>query len=168
VPELFRERYREPAVWPVIAGGDIREWRGAAGQPWSLLFLGETRVGKTWLATYLFSRFLAGGRSGLWITAAELTEAKFRKDGETWDDACNREVLLLDELGRGHEGGAWEIVADVVRRRHQRRLPTLFTTNRKLVSDPQKDRELGLSQEAPSLYGRLAEGAIVPLKRGWR
>lgn len=166
-PRPARTPFVEPASWP----GDRRSPDVAlaswSGVPWSVLVAGEIDAGKTVLATELFWRQLPTARRAVWETAAGAVRSLLGNGGESreeaWSRLANADVLLLDDLGRGHEGAmTWELLADLLSHRYDRELRTIVTTNRP-VAKQATDKRLGLQDEHPALGRRLREGLVV----GW-
>ena len=164
---VARTVFVEPSTWPGdprSPGIHLASWQG---DPWSVLVAGEIDAGKTLLATELFWRQLQNARRAVWSTAAEAVRCLFGNGGESKDEAwsrlANADVLLLDDLGRGHDGLlTWELIADLLSHRYDRCLATIVTTNR-AVAKGRDDKRPGLQEEHPALGRRLREGLVV----GW-
>jgi len=174
VPAAFaRAEFRQPARWPAILkheGVDLGGWQLT---PWCVLVSGATGAGKTMLATELFWRNLDRAKSPAWMRASLAIRELFGAFGEERARAAalalyESDLLLLDEIGRGHDGVAWTTIVEVLAARHQAQLPTLLTTNRRIGKATKGDREQGLSEYDPSLFRRLQEGWVVGMMEGWK
>jgi DNA replication protein DnaC len=124
------------------------------------------------MATELFYRNLPRVRSASWWRAATAVRAIFGGLGEDEarranDQVFRSELLVLDEIGRGHEGRAWGLIIEIVSDRYDHQLPTIVTTNRRLRAEA-GDKEKGLSEEDPALYRRLKEGFIGGFIEPWK
>lgn len=156
VPERFADlEFLDPDPWPRVKGLDqsLDKW---AGLPELLTFAGPTDTGKTTLAVEMLWRH-PGRRA--WTVAGRIPALLIHGEAGEWQRLTEADVLLVDELGRGHNRDGWEYVYGVVAERWNWRRPTILTTN----------LSLGQLEEAhPALYRRLQEGWIVPLGRNWR
>ena len=124
------------------------------------------------LGTELLWRLLSSRKgAGLWIRAGEFINRAFGNLGdeaknEAWRRAYEAPAALFDDLGRGHDGRAWGVMVEIASHRYDHDLPTIWTTNRQIVSG-EGDRERGLAQEDAALYRRLADGLFVPVRGEW-
>jgi hypothetical protein len=171
VPAVHRVPFLEPEAWPKDVRRpdfDLSQW---AGEPWCVLLAGVVEGGKTMMATELFLRRLPHAKKSFWTRAGTAIKALFGSFGEEAASQMARnlyesDLLVFDEIGRGHEGRAWTAIVEVVSHRHEHQLPSLFTTNRRLRTRPE-DKEAGLADEDPAMYRRLAEGFIGGFTRPW-
>lgn len=100
-----------------------------------LLLIGRPGSGKTHLAVGILQKWIAGGRTGLFITAPELLQ-KIRngfEDGknESYLSAAKAvELLVLDDLGseKCTEWGTEQIFV-LINHRYENNLPLILTTN---------------------------------------
>lgn len=146
--------FREPSRWPTARGAEVpvSEWEGV---PELVTFQGDTNSGKTTLAAELLYR--SGG--GSWVVAADIADTKI-KDWPAFVELLETpRVLVVDELGRGHKGDAWEYVYRLVGGRWDDLLPTIITTNLTAAD---------LNAAHPALARRIREGWWVPLVGSWR
>lgn len=109
------------------------------GRKSSIFLFGKTGVGKTGLLTPIYQMRKSGYRSYLWISLLRL--ANQVRDGFRTGDAYQKigmasevEFLFLDEVGDPErEGratdGMREVLQSIIYARHERRLPTLMTSN---------------------------------------
>jgi hypothetical protein len=170
VPAEYQRAFVDQA-WPTDPRRptfDIGAW---SGSPWSVTFAGVVSGGKTMLATEIFWRRLPWVRSAFWTRMGTAVRAAFGDFGEERSKDMtgklfDSELLLLDDLGRGHDGRAWSFVVEVVSHRHEHRMPTIITTNRRLRTRD-NDKELGLQDEDPAFYRRIEEGVIAGFARPW-
>lgn len=156
VPERFAAvEFLEPDPWPKPQECDCRldTWEG---HPELVTFAGPTDTGKTSMAVELLWRH-PGRRC--WAVAGRIPAQLIHGDSTEWQRLTEADVLLVDELGRGHNRDGWEYVYGVIGERWNWRRPTIVTTNLSLDQ---------LQEVHPALYRRLQEGWIVPLKRNWR
>lgn len=151
IPERFiQKRFVAPKPWPL----GLDRWLGS---PWSVALIGSVGVGKSFLAAELAVRVgLDREVRGLWIRAAEVPYLAYSQ-GRAYELATFP-VLVLDDLGRGHVGGGWEAVTEVVSMRYDRLLPTIITSN---MSFGDLAAEHGGRVEA--LADRFREGISVNL-----
>lgn len=114
---------------PAFAGVDPMTWATLALPPVATATLyGQVGTGKTSLAAELLDVALRGGAGrGLFLAATELVERALGGDA-IQTQACEVDVLVLDDLGGGHSGRSWEILFRVVKHRHGARLRTIITT----------------------------------------
>lgn len=101
-----------------------------------LLFKGQFGRGKTGAAVSILKRAIVHGASGLMVRANFLPEAYMNprplySAGQTFAERIETvDLLVLDDLGAGHQSGwstSW--VEEVIRSRHDRLLATIATTN---------------------------------------
>lgn len=171
VPVGHRIPFVEPAEWPHDgrrSGMDLSKW---AGDPWCVLLAGVVKGGKTMLATELFWRRLPWVHTAYWIRCGTAITALFGTFGEEKANDMARklydsDLLVMDEIGRGHDGKAWNAIVEVVSHRHENQLATIFTTNRRLKRKP-ADKEPGLAEEDPALFRRIEEGFIGGFTKSW-
>jgi DNA replication protein DnaC len=168
---MFRREFIEPQEWPRVHGGpDMRTWAGA---PFFVTLAGVVGSGKTMLATELLWRRLPHVQTASWWRAGTAISTVFGSFGEeraraAMCDLYDSELLVLDEIGRGHDGRAWGAIVEIISHRHEQHRETIFTTNRKIgTRQTGQDKERGLAEEDPALFRRLAEGAIVGLMKPW-
>lgn len=153
-PRLRRVEFREPKQWPEHSTGmRLAAW---SGEPELLTLSGPTDTGKSTLAAELLWR-QGGGR---WVVAADVAGVAIREP-ERYRELATASTLVVDELGRRHDKGAWEYVHALVAERWDWLRPTIVTTNASLA---------WLSQDAqhPALARRLRDGWWVQLERNWR
>lgn len=169
-PPRYRVPFLEPAAWPKDARteADLGNWKG---EPWSVLLGGVVNGGKTMLATELFWRNLKGRRSAHWTRAVDVIQRLYgappdeRRD--TWELLTECRLLLVDDVGRGHEGGAWDTITELAAVRYDAMRPTIFTTNRRIAT-ARKGEKPGLADEDAALYRRLKDGLIAGVTEPWR
>lgn len=164
VPELFRQGFTEPEKWPNPA---LPTWTGS---PWCVVLAGIVSGGKTMLGTELLYRAASqGGREAAWTRAGSVPRLCF--DRETGSAAFDRfatvPVLLLDDLGRGHDGRAWGVLVEIISERHQHQRATIITTNRPLTRRKPEDQP-GLFEEDAAAGRRMAEGLVVVMRNTWK
>lgn len=139
--------------------GTVADTDGATKN--SLLLWGAPGVGKTGLLTPVFKR-LATGKTNLWISLLAL--ANQVRGGYNDNTAYEKiriagqvDILFLDDVGSlGREQatpGMIEILEAIIWERHNKRRPTLMTSNRG------PDALGGYFTEA--IYQRIAEMALV-------
>lgn len=116
-------------VRPLTAIAEATETMGAP----SLVFLGPAGTGKTSLACAILraASEQRGVYAGSYVTAFALAKARQEHklgDGEApkVEEACKARLLLIDELGA--ELGRNTAVQEVIHERHERQLPTLYTS----------------------------------------
>jgi hypothetical protein len=135
VPPRHLKPFREPGVgglqaaWPVDkAGRDCREW---IAHGWCLLLTGTTGSGKSAIAAELLWRASRDqGVPARWVRAQELADLTLTGQGVAVKSIAEARLLVIDELGIGHEGRpAWSAVEGVICRRWELELPTILTTN---------------------------------------
>lgn len=136
-PERHRAGFSEPgsgglqAAWPADRNGvSCLSWLGGA-QGWSLLLVGEPGVGKSAIAAELLYREMRDRRrSGGWLRASLIARYTLSSKAHEIAWATEAGVLVMDDLGRGHEAdAAWGCVAEVACARWDGNLPTIFTSN---------------------------------------
>ena len=111
-----------------------------------LLFVGRSGVGKTHLATAVLSelirRYRVRGRFVDFTSLVHRIQSTFDPTSdaskhEVLDPVMDCEILVLDELG-AQRPTQWvrDTLYLILNTRYTRRLPTLFTTNHRLESEP--------------------------------
>lgn len=165
VPRLLAEtEFEEPSAWPSDPRRSnliLRDWEGDP----ALVFLGgPTGTGKSMQACYLLRRHLVGGGLGGFIRARRVPGAYFG-DADSGRAGLLESVnlLVLDDLGRGHPGGGWGAVGELIASRYGDKLPTIISSN---LSLPE------INSFDPHLASRLRDGLIMVLggkdRRGLR
>lgn len=105
-------------------------------------------------------RGLPGAFSCRFIEAARVPEIKFERapeDGRrplTWGDLVRPDLLVVDDLGRGHQGGGWEALGLLVSDRRGAEAATILTSNLDLEE---------ISRADPHAADRLNEGAVATM-----
>lgn len=105
----------------------------AQGQ--NLVFMGDTGVGKTGLASALLLKALFAGHRGLFIKAQDLFDDMFRSladhsSRKLLDRLGRMGLILIDELGYLNlRPEQTNIFFKLMEERYQHKLPTLITTN---------------------------------------
>jgi hypothetical protein len=136
VPKRHLHPFVEPgpaglqAAWPATSEGiACTAWPASSG--WSLLLVGVTGAGKSAIAAELLWRAMRDRRgAGAWLRAAEIADQVLSGNAAALRSALEASVLVIDELGIGHDGKpAWSVVENVVCRRWEQEASTLITTN---------------------------------------
>jgi len=140
--ETFDRRAELPADERQNLGEALRNARDFAREPegW-LALLGRRSCGKTHLATAIANFRLAQGQAVFFASVPELLDhlrSSFGPDAKTsYDDTFERvkkaPLLILDNLG-AHSTSPWadEKLFQIVNYRYNHRLPTLFTSRKRL------------------------------------
>lgn len=161
--DFVQRRFENPGTWPRDPRApevDPRAWRGRPGvDPWAVSFFGNVGVGKTRLALELLYRGLLELKGARFLRARQIARLAF--DGG-WEGRYELrhleqvELLLVDDLGVNHPGGAWGPVADLLIGRSDEARATLVTSHLTLrhVSDAGQ----------PGLASRLTEGLVVQVE----
>jgi len=143
----------------------VRAWK--EGEKPFLLLLGTCGTGKGHLAAALFR---ASGRSGQWMTHADLINTNY---GVTLDDRprwrkqiARKPFLVLDEMGaKGMTADTAEIFYEILDRRHDERLPTILIGNIPYRSKNESNLSiLKLTDPDPQqarMESRMADGAVL-------
>jgi len=137
LPEAARNELRQAYEWSLDYARDPVGW---------LVFLGGYGVGKTHLAAAIANYQITLGRPVLFVIVPDLLDylrAAFGPSSETGLDErleAIREapLLILDDLG-AHNSTPWaqEKLFQIINHRYNSRLPTVITTNLRLVEiDP--------------------------------
>lgn len=181
VPERYRQPFdaeRSPEIAAAVAS--FRDWKG---DPALIRLAGGNGTGKSMLAAELLVRWYAATVRrhspadpwpvrARWVSCRDLVNRILGpEDRESraagWAALCVVPLLVVDDLGRGHEGGAWGVVADVLAARYDAMHPTVVTSNLRLApSDPAVPvgkRPLTLVDLDPSIADRLRDGVNVAL-----
>jgi hypothetical protein len=155
-----------------LGGASVAEWqvRYCELDAPFLTLLGETDAGKTTLATKLLVDAMAtAGRPGVWASAMDLAGWAIQ-DKARFEHAKRVPWLLVDEVGRGHNGSLWDFVHGALVARGHAGLPSIVTSNRDISEEARKKKgtaEASIEAEAPPLARRLLQGAVVRLNRRW-
>jgi hypothetical protein len=176
VPARYRVPFTEPAAWPRDQrkpDADLSAWTGSDPSTWCVVFAGVVEAGKTMLATELLSRRIqAGVRKAVWIRAGDVIQRLYGLDGEArreeWERLTGADLLLLDDIGRGHDGGAWATIGELLTARYDAVRPTLGTMNIRVSARKSKSEPQGLADIDAGLYRRLRDGVIVGLTDRWQ
>lgn len=139
---------------------------GWKGQPPQVLLRGTVGVGKTMLAVELLYRCLLFDAARwmlsvldnrrtekLFFRASEIPSLAFADDKGAWNKLLRLPALLLDDLGRGYQGGAATPVGELIAHRFDAELPTIGTTN------VQVEGELG----DPAVISRFSAGIMATM-----
>lgn len=158
--DFVRRKFEEPETWPRDPRApevDPGTWQGRPGlDPWAVSFFGDVGAGKTRLALELLYRRLLEGRGVHFVRARSIARLAFDGGWEGRQELRHLErvdVLLVDDLGVNHPGGAWGPVADLLIGRSDEARPTLITSHLTLrhISDA----------DQPGLASRLTEGLVL-------
>lgn len=137
--------------------------RGWQGEPSTVTLFGSAGVGKTMLAVELAWRLKP--RRIRWVKARHLAsyDALRAIEEERSNGGDHGEPWIIDELGRGHSGGGWDLVFDVIDWRYERELPTVITTNIDSPNSQGGGDILQLASIHPATADRLRDGIIERL-----
>lgn len=102
-----------------------------------LLLWGPNGTGKTSMAVVIAKELRRRFRSVLFVQAAALrgsviSNEMFDEMETLWQRACNVEVLVIDDLGKGTQdrtGFGERMIDDLIRSRNSNQLVTIITTN---------------------------------------
>jgi len=148
-----RNQFHEPDEgWPVdprLPDVDLSDWRG---DPWAALLTGPVGTGKTTLGKELLFRRLCDGVHGRFIRAGDIPKIVFGDSARQSDELETCELLVVDDLGRGHLGRAWEAIGEVLAARHAAERATIITSNLNLVE---------ISDFDPHMADRLTDGLVM-------
>ena len=137
-----------------------------------LLFIGVPGVGKTHLAVAVLKELVTRfGVRGLFVDFTSLIHqiqstfdpSSRESKQQVLDPVVDAELLVLDELG-AQKPSPWvnDMLYLIMNARYTRRLPTIFTTNYRLVensAEPVLDRDRGASE--PELLERRISPTLV-------
>lgn len=179
-PERLSEVPFSPSYSRAVADAlaDVGGWPNPAlprfERPWAVTLLGPTGTGKSMLAVELYwrwycrrfrrddpdhvpsyGRFVRARR----IADTALSEPDPRQRRASLEGWAATGFLVLDELGIGHNGGAWDPIVDVACSRYDKGLPTVFNTN--LDFGDGEDGSPGLISLSPQLADRMRSGFMV-------
>lgn len=176
VPELMRLDVRKGAGQPFdkfkVNGGagwprdermrhyDLSLWAGRESDPGIVTLAGTNGRGKSMLAAELLYRAHQQGQKPIrWVTAAQLCNAAMDRDAGAFVQAAQRAgALVIDELGRGHQGEFfWSWLTGLIRDRMNAFRPTVLTTN---MSVQPADGLMSLAEVDEALTDTLMDGAI--------
>ena len=133
----------------------LKAWPPSTGDPWAITLGGPVGTGKTVTSCEKLFRWRCTGRDGYFVRATQVPEAYFTTGKAPTRGYLERmPLLILDDVGRGHLGRAWEAVGELLAYRHAEELPTVVTTN------------LGLREIADHdahIADRLTEGLVIHL-----
>ncbi|MEM9760930.1 MAG: hypothetical protein AAF968_00215 [Pseudomonadota bacterium] len=168
VPRKQRGRFdraracvRGTNAWPRdhrrgFASVDLETWDGA---PPILTITGPVGAGKTRFAVELFTRLLRRKeRSGLFVQASELVQRGRDLSVERLlADARRRDVVLIDDVGRGLGGThlGWHALSDLINHRWSSEGITILTTNMPITIT-------GAENAARRARGLLPSATVTP------
>lgn len=136
VPQRHLRPFVEPGEngmqreWPRSKDGAVcTAWPDACG--WALVLVGVTGSGKSAIAAELLWRAMRSRhRGGAWLRAAEIADQVLSGNAAAMRSAVESHLMVLDELGIGHESpAAWSVVENVICRRWEQEAATIITTN---------------------------------------
>ncbi len=131
VPRRYRHPFESPDPPPLAErrrrGDPISiPWSDWTGDPWSLFLVGPTGTGKSFIAAETLWRW----RRGWWVAAAAVPAIHYNEaEAAAWNRLCSTPLLVIDELGRDHQGGGWEAVGRLVSSRYDDERATIVTSN---------------------------------------
>jgi len=141
VPSRYaRVAFDTLSPWPVrdqAGATSLLDW---TGDPWLVLLCGLTGVGKTLLAVELLYRWLCRPFAGRFIRASRIPELYFTERSDEYSELLHTGCLVLDDLGRGHLGKAWEAIGEVLSSRYDEEkvlLSPLTSQSRRLQATTQ-------------------------------
>jgi DNA replication protein DnaC len=158
VPRRLAEmKFENPEPWPrptnAESSANVAQWSGC---PWAVTFIGDYGVGKSALACELLARTLMRGLPAMWMPAGRVPAIRFGEDENIEFHALeNAGMIVIDELGRGHMGKAWQAIGELIAARHAALRPTVLTTNLPLAR---------LMLEDGHAADRLRDGWIVTME----
>lgn len=144
--------FQSPETWPFdprCADLLLSEWEG---NPWAALLIGPTGTGKTSLAVELLFRRLCLPCPGRFVRAGNLPNLYFSNEATGTADLETVGLLVIDDLGRGHQGRAWEAVGEVMNSRYDDERATIVTSNLGLAEIAEQDAHMA---------DRLSEGLVI-------
>ncbi len=133
-----------------------REW--AAGQFWSLVFLGNPGNGKSVAAAFLAKQWIsrAGVDSVEWLRAQEVaTLSAYGREAQDLKARARRvKLLVIDDYGDESESAPWKAwLGDVLGARYAAEARTVITSN--------LDAETFKARVGLRLTDRFREGAVI-------
>lgn len=144
--------FDSPKVWPSDPRCPDMLLSSWNGEPWSVLLTGPTGTGKTSLAVELLLRWLCYPGAGRFVRARRLPGLYFSDDASEIRDLETVGLLIVDDLGRGHLGRAWEAVGEIMNSRYDEELSTIITSNLGLAEIAEHDAHMA---------DRLSEGLVI-------
>jgi hypothetical protein len=154
VPRRYaRCKFHEPDDgWPTdprMPEVDLSEWQG---RPCSAVLSGPVGNGKTSLAVERLFRGMCDGAHGRFVRAGSIPRIYFGDSARESAELETCELLVVDDLGRGHLGKAWHALGEVLAARHADERATIITTNLTLVE---------ISDFDPHMADRLTDGLVM-------
>jgi len=99
---------------------------------------------------------VAKPRRGVFIRASQVAGVLYSKDPAAlarWSELIDAPLLVVDDVGRGHDGGAWAAVGELISARYDAMAPTVATSNQGL-------RELAEAGDS-AIADRLTAGIVA-------
>ncbi len=120
-----------------MVSGRLRAWSQACpdNERRTLLLLGKSGLGKTWLLSCMANELIRRGVPCLTTSAYAVVEAArraaFSGDGEDWDAALTTRVVMVDDLGSEplYQNVTVEQLYQFVEQRRKAGLTTVFSSN---------------------------------------
>ena len=120
-------RYAQPFDPVRQVPASVAAWDGRS--PWLVRLHGASGLGKSFAAVELVWSLQVG--LARWVAAHQLATVAYQEqlEYERSQGRAHREPWIIDDLGRGHSGGGWDLLHRVISRRYDGMLPTVITTN---------------------------------------